>query len=240
MLVWRCECGQQFEELGREAPGNVSGWMAAKDHVGQHKKNGEPEVLTGLWDTETGERIWEGGMRPMAVRAGVLPYAKEKVDVAQGPKGTGPLAGKILVREIPIDPVVYICFLEARAMDSRSYPDDSPQTISGFITECVLGFFRLCPETFTMSKIIEAAVRGVLRGPDDIEEEGVPTLGDILNPAGITGTDYRAGVFGGNRSGGFGGGRQSLDDDDGDDGDDSDYDDDDGDYDEDDGDGEEE
>jgi hypothetical protein len=237
VLVWRCECGQQFEELGREDPGNVSGWMAAKDHVGQHKKNGEPEVLTGLWDTETGERIWEGGMRPMAVRAGVLPYAKEKADVVQGAKGTGPLAGKILVREIPIDPVVYICFLEAKAMDPRSYPNDSPQTISGFITECVLGFFRLCPEVFTMSKIIEAAVRGVLRGPDDIEEEGVPTLDDILNPTGITGMDYKAGVFG-NRPSGFGGGggRQGLDDDD-----DGEYDDDDGGfYDEDDGDGEEE
>ncbi|HOR77197.1 MAG TPA: hypothetical protein PLG04_00140 [Anaerolineaceae bacterium] len=224
MLVWRCECGQQFEELGREDPGNVSGWMAAKDHVGQHKKNGEPEVLTGLWDTETGERIWEGGMRPVAVRAGVLPYAKEKADVVSGSKGTGPLAGKILVREIPIDPVVYICFLEAKAMDPRSYPDDAPQTISGFITECVLGFFRLCPETFTMSKIIEAAVRGVLRGPDDIEEEGVPTLDDILAPA-----NYRAGVF----SGGFGG--RGLDDgDNGDDDDDDEF------YDEDDGDGEEE
>mgnify|MGYP001172847803 FL=1 len=234
MLVWRCECGQQFEELGREDPGNVSGWMAAKDHVGQHKKNGEPEVLTGLWDTETGERIWEGGMRPMAVRAGVLPYAKEKADVVQGAKGTGPLAGKILVREIPIDPVVYICFLEAKAMDPRSYPNDSPQTISGFITECVLGFFRLCPEVFTMSKIIEAAVRGVLRGPDDIEEEGVPTLDDILAPAGVA--NYRAGVF----SRGFGGRSLGDDDDDDDDGDDGDDDDGDGFYDEDDGDGEEE
>ena len=169
--------------------------------------------------------------------------AKEKVDVVSGSKGTGPLAGKILVREIPIDPVVYICFLEAKAMDPRSYPNDSPQTISGFITECVLGFFRLCPEVFTMSKIIEAAVRGVLRGPDDIEEEGVPTLDDILAPAGVA--NYRAGVF----SRGFGGrslGDDDDDDDDGDDGDDDDgdgfYDEDDGDgfYDEDDGDGEEE
>lgn len=203
MLVWRCECGQQFEELGREDPGNVSGWIAAKDHIQQHRKNGEPEVLTGLWDLESGEQLWDDGMRPMAVRAGVLPYAKERADVSSsGPKGAGPLAGKILVREIPIDPVVYICFLEAKAMDPRGYPNDSPQTISGFITECVLGFFRLCPESFTMSKVIEAAVRGVLRGPDDIEEEGSACLDDILDPIGIAGANYRAGVFGGRPSSG--------------------------------------
>lgn len=185
MLVWRCQCGSQFEELGRKQPGNVAGWMDAKAHAQEHRNNNEPEVLTGLWDTDTGELLFKGGMRPTAVKEGILPYADSRTNAERST--ASPLAGKILVREIPIDPVVYVCFLECRQMSPRDYPDDSPMTISKFITECVLGLFRLCPETFTMSKIIEAAVRGSLQIPDG--NEMVPLVDDLMD-AGEAGGYY--------------------------------------------------
>ena len=186
MLVWRCECGAQFEELGRQDPGNVSGWMDAKAHVQTHRDNQEPEVLTGLWDTETGELLFRGGMRPIAVKEGILPYAKERLDGVESEGRRSPMAGKIMVREIPIDPVVYVCFLESQALFPQAYPDDRPQTISRFITECVLGMFRLMPEVFTMSKVIEAAVRGTLTVPEDTEM--VPAMSDVYGAS--AGEDY--------------------------------------------------
>ena len=163
-LYWQCECGEKFEERGREEPGNDIGWRKAISHVIMHKRNGELEKLLGLFN-EKGEMIFEGGMRPNAVKAGILPYGdwknknksdfkvEEKQLIASSGKRS-PYQGVVFTKPIPIHQVVIDCFYEAKARCPAAYPDDSPETISDFITECVLGVFALYPEEFNMGRLI--------------------------------------------------------------------------------------
>lgn len=160
MLVWRCQCGEEFPEHGRERPGDVSGWTAAVSHSQEHKRNKEPERIVGLIDTDTGEVLYEGGYRPGAVAAGILPYGPKDKNVKN--TGAGPYQGKVLIREIPIDPAVIMCFYEAQYRWPQDYPNDDPQSISKFITECVLSFFQAFSDELSMGKLIENTVRTIL------------------------------------------------------------------------------
>lgn len=173
-LYWQCECGERFEEKGRENPGDVSGWQDAVAHVQAHKRNKEPERLMGLIDSETGEVLFEGGYRPGAVKKGILPYGPN-VKSSDSKKGS-PYQGKVVVREIPIDPAVIICFYEAQARWPQDYPNDDPQTISKFITDCVFTLYRTFPDEFSMGKLIESTIRSLYESKEDesLNTEHIP------------------------------------------------------------------
>lgn len=176
-LYWKCECGEQFEERGREEPGNRQGWLDAIAHVKMHKKNKEPERLVGLIDTDTGEVIFEGGMRPVAVKQGILPYGPSSDGESSGNKNINPFQGRILVRDIPIDPGVIICFYEARARWPQEYPDDTPKTISKFITECVFGLFTLCADELTFGRIVAASWQALSQQAQNASEDELTEVG---------------------------------------------------------------
>lgn len=72
-LYWKCECGEEFEELGVKEPGNDLGWRKAVNHVRTHRKIGTPKKILGLFNAETGEMVFAGGMRPLAVKQGIIP-----------------------------------------------------------------------------------------------------------------------------------------------------------------------
>lgn len=84
--------------------------------------------------------------------------------------------GKIFLKEIPIDPGVILCFYEAQERWPHVYPDDSPATISKFITECVFGFYRLCRDELTMGKLLDASLRAILQEQQgEVEEQTIDT-----------------------------------------------------------------
>lgn len=158
---WECECGERWEEKGREEPGNDEGWKQARAHSHMHKVNGEPERLRGLVDEETGELVFAGGWRPIAVKQGILPYGswkreRERESESSGGKA-GPFQGRVFVRDIPIDPAVMIAFYEARTHWPTEYPDDTPKTISKFITECVFGFFALNSDVLSFGNLVKSS-----------------------------------------------------------------------------------
>jgi len=156
-LFWECECGERWEEKGREEPGNDLGWKEARTHSHLHKTNGEPERLRGLVDEETGELVFTGGWRPIAVKQGILPYGswRQKRAVSAPGEKIGPFQGRVLIRDIPIDPTVMLAFYEAQVLFPGDYPDDNPKTVSKFITECVFGFYALNSDIFSFGNTIK-------------------------------------------------------------------------------------
>lgn len=165
--VWVCECGEKFPDTG-----DNRGWNEALGHQRLHEQNSEPERIRGLFDVQTGEMVFQGGSRLQAVAQGVLskkkPAATPSKDVFQG---------KVILKEIPIDPGVILCFYEAQERWPHAYPDDSPATISKFITECVFGFYRLCRDELTMGKLLDASLRAILEEQQgQIEKKAIGVL----------------------------------------------------------------
>lgn len=144
-MYWQCECGEKFPELGVKEPGNIKGWQEANRHVSEHKMNGEPERLIGLFDDE-GNLIFPGGSRPMAVKQGILPpspsYQQKKEKEAAGNQSSAPdqseppasshqntpFRGRAVFEDYPIGPMMYMLIMEMRVRFPERYPDDSPKT----------------------------------------------------------------------------------------------------------------
>ncbi len=78
-LHWKCSCGKGFPEQGRKDPGNCDGWEATVLHLAGHRRKGDvgpdgtPEEIEGLYEAETGRRVFKGPLRHLAVTVGILP-----------------------------------------------------------------------------------------------------------------------------------------------------------------------
>lgn len=173
-LYWLCECGAKFEEKGREEPGNDSGYNEAVIHAQRHKNAGEPEELEGLYDSDKGEIIFKG-IRGKAVQLGILPR-KGEGSKSSATAGSNKLSSslypiRIVTKDISLPPGVMVLFYEDQKIWPTDYPDDSPETISRWLTDCVVTFHREHPEIFTMGRILNDLV--IKQYQEQVEEEEV-------------------------------------------------------------------
>lgn len=174
MLFWRCECGATFEEKGREEPGNDEGWIEAKAHVAQHKLHGEPEQIEGLYDSETGEMIFKGGFRPLAVSQGILPYGpKGPKPKKQDKDSSSPYQGRIFLKPIDLDPAIMLFFSEAQMRWPSVYPDDDPKTIGKFILDCLITLWLAFPDKLGLGRTLQALLASYISRPEQEVSNGV-------------------------------------------------------------------